>query len=66
MPRREHQEQWNTQRARDADLDRRIEDLRKQFGETHSLRDALKAMQERLDRMELGRALPRVANARCC
>ena len=56
VPRGEHQEQWNSQRARDADLERRIEDLRKLFGETYSLRDALKAMQERLDRIEGRRA----------
>jgi hypothetical protein len=63
VPRGEHQEQWNSQRARDVDLDRRIEDLRKLFGETYSLRDALKAMQERLDRIETGRAQSRGANA---
>ena len=50
-------------RARDDDLDRRIEDLRKLFGETYTRRDALKAMQERLDRIEMGRAQVRSVDA---
>ena len=52
VPRGEHEEKWRGQTARDADLQRQIDEVRRSFGETYSLRDALKTMQERVDRIE--------------
>jgi hypothetical protein len=53
VPRGEHEEKWRGQAARDGDLQRQIDEVRRSFGETYSLREALKTMQERLDRIEI-------------
>lgn len=55
VPRGEHSERWRSFEAQDAGLQRQIDDLRRQFGDTFSLRDALIQMQRRLDGLE-GRA----------
>ena len=52
VPRGEHEEKWRSQLARDTDFQRQIDELRRSFGDTYSLKDALRAMQERLDRIE--------------
>ena len=52
MPRGEHEEKWRSQLARDTDFQRQIDELRRSFGDTYSLKDALRAIQERLDRIE--------------
>lgn len=52
VPRGEHSEKWLAQRDRDADLQRQVDSLRKDFGELYSPRDALKSMQQRIDDLE--------------
>jgi hypothetical protein len=52
VPRGEHEEKWRGQASRDADLQRQVDDLRRTLGDTYSLKDALRAMQGRLDRIE--------------
>lgn len=53
VPRGEHEEKWRGQVARDGELQRQIEEVRRNFGDAHSLKDALRSIQERLDRVEL-------------
>lgn len=52
VPRGEHTEKWLAQRDRDADLQRQVDSLRKDFGELYSPRDALKSMQQRIDDLD--------------
>lgn len=52
VPRGEHDEKWSAQRDRDAELTRQIEEMRKNFAEMYSPRDALRTMQERISDLE--------------
>ena len=55
VPRGEHEEKWRSYTSAQGEFQRQIDEIRKGFGETYSLRDALRTMQERLDRIETGR-----------
>lgn len=52
VPRGEHEETWRGQVARDGDLQRQIEEIRRTFGDAHSSKDVLRSILERLDRVE--------------
>lgn len=52
VPRPEHEEKWRSFDREAAALQRQIDDLKKQFGDTFSLRDALLQMQRRIDALE--------------
>jgi hypothetical protein len=52
LPRGEHEEKWRTNAVSQSDLQRQIDEVRKAFGDTYSPKDALRFMQERLDRIE--------------
>ncbi|GLI23507.1 hypothetical protein GGQ86_002955 [Xanthobacter flavus] len=55
VPRPEHEEKWRSFDRETAALQRQIDDLKKQFGDTFSLRDALLQMQRRIDAIESDR-----------
>ncbi len=55
VPRPEHEEKWRSFDREGAALQRQIDDMKKQFGDTFSLRDALLQMQRRLDAIEAER-----------
>jgi len=57
VPRGEHQEKWRGIDQGISNLQRQIDDLKKQFGETFSLRDALLQMQRRIDALEAERRM---------
>lgn len=52
VPRGEHEEKWRTYTVAHADHQRQIDLIRNDLGGTYNLRDALKAMQDRLERIE--------------
>lgn len=52
VPRGEHEEKWRSADLRFQDLQRQIEEIRKSFGDTFSLRDALLEMKARLDALD--------------
>lgn len=52
VPRGEHAERWRALEASDAALQKQVDDLKRQFGDTFSLRDALIQMQRRMDNLE--------------
>ena len=52
VPRREHEEKWRSSDNQFADKQRQIDDIKKSFGDTFSLRDALQQMQRRIDALE--------------
>lgn len=59
VPRGEHEEKWRGSDARFADVQRRIDEIKKDFGDLYSPRDAFKNMQQRIDDLErLIRARP--------
>ena len=52
VPRGELSEKWRAHDDRFADLQRQLDDQKKAFGDTFSLRDALQQMQRRIDFLE--------------
>jgi len=58
VPRGEHVERWRSFENQLANLQRQIDDGKKMFGETYSLRDALQAMQREIDRLRAERRAP--------
>ncbi len=52
VPRAEHEEKWRGADGHREALQRQLDDLKHQFGETFSLRDALIQMQKRIDTLE--------------
>lgn len=52
VPRGEHEEKWRTYTVSHADHQRQIDTIRADLGGTYNLRDALKSMQDRLERIE--------------
>jgi hypothetical protein len=56
VPRGENEEHWRSMDAKNSDLQRQIDDVKKSFGDTFSLRDALLQMQSRIDKLETMRA----------
>lgn len=52
VPRGEHEGHWDTQATADAILQRQIDQMRADFGSSFSLNDTLKAIIERVDRLE--------------
>ena len=59
VPRAEHAEKWRGADGQRADQQRQIEEMKRVFGDTFSLRDALIQMQRRIDALEAGRPGPR-------
>lgn len=57
VPRAEHAEKWRGADHQRGDLQRQVEELKRQFGDTFSLRDALIQMQRRIDALE-GQNIP--------
>lgn len=55
VPRKEHEKDWAAQVKTDGDQDRRIEQIREDFGSTYSLKDALSDMRLRLEKLETGK-----------
>jgi hypothetical protein len=53
VPRGEHEEKWRTYEIRHQDLEQKIASIRNELGGTYNLRDALKDLQARLDRIEM-------------
>lgn len=60
VPRGEHERIWQADQYRFTDLQRQIDDQKKAFGDTYSLRDTILDLKTRLDRTEaeLGRGKP--------
>ncbi len=58
VPRSEHEEKWRGSDQRFSDLQRQVDDVKRAFGETFSLRDALQIMQRRIDALEGQRLKP--------
>jgi hypothetical protein len=58
VPRGEHERVWKGYDDRDKDLQRQLDEVKKSYENVFSLRDALQAMQKRIDSLE---ALPNVA-----
>jgi hypothetical protein len=56
VPRGEHVERWRGFDQQMISLQRQIDDQKKQFGDTFSLRDALLQMQRRIDTLEAARS----------
>ena len=52
VPRGEHQRWWASQETADGNLQRQLDEMKKAFGDTFSLRDALQQMQRRIDALE--------------
>lgn len=52
VPRGEHEEKWRGSDQRFADVQRQVDDVKRAFGDTFSLRDALQQMQRRIDALE--------------
>jgi hypothetical protein len=52
VPRGEHQERWRAQEASVANVQREVDQMRDDFGSSFSLNDTLKALMERVDRLE--------------
>ena len=52
VPRAEYEERWRGADQRNVDMQRQIDQVRAAFGETYSLRDFVRQMQERIDRLE--------------
>jgi hypothetical protein len=52
VPRGEHQERWRAQEASVANVQREVDQMRNDFGSSFSLNDTLKALMERVDRLE--------------
>lgn len=59
VPRAEHTEKWRGADLQREGLQRQIEEIERQFGDTFSLRDALVQMQKRIDTLEGQRGTPR-------
>jgi hypothetical protein len=57
VPRGEHERVWHSYDDRDKDLQRQLDEIKKSYENVFSLRDALQAMQKRIDSLE---ALPNV------
>ena len=55
VPRGEHEEKWRAAEQRFIDTQRQIDDVKRAFGDTFSLRDALQQMQKRIDSLEMKR-----------
>ena len=56
VPRAEHEEKWRGADGQRADQQRQIDDIKRAFGDTFSLRDALLQMQRPIDALEGHRA----------
>ena len=56
VPRGENEEHWRDIDNHAADLQRQLDEMKKVFGDTYSLHDALQAMQARLDKLETMRS----------
>lgn len=54
VPRGEHVERWRSYENQISNLQRQIDDGKKAFGDTYSLRDAFQSLQRRLDQIEMG------------
>lgn len=52
VPRGEHQGKWNETTLQLTSLQKQIDEMRKEFGGTYSLRDAMADQQKRIDRLE--------------
>lgn len=52
VPRGEHERVWAQAEQQTANLQRQIDDQKRAFGDTFSLRDALQSMQRRIDMLE--------------
>lgn len=52
VPRGEHSERWRSTDAEIAGVQRQLDQLRADFGGTYSLKDALRDLQQRLERIE--------------
>ncbi|KAB7788073.1 hypothetical protein [Methylorubrum populi] len=52
VPRGEHEEKWRGNDQRFVDMQRQIDEQKRAFGDTFSLRDALQQMQKRIDALE--------------
>lgn len=52
VPRKEHEKDWAAQVKTDSDQDKRIEQMRQDFGGTYSLKDAIMDMKSRLETLE--------------
>jgi hypothetical protein len=52
VPRGEHEEKWRAADQRFNDVQRQLEEVKRAFGDTFSLRDALQSMQKRIDGLE--------------
>lgn len=59
VPRGENEEHWRSIDTRAGDLQRQLDDLKKTFGDTFSLRDALQQMQARIDKLEAEKSAAR-------
>jgi hypothetical protein len=55
VPRGEHEEKWRSYAVAHTALEQRVEDVRRTVGDTYSLKDAIRSMTDRLDRIETGR-----------
>jgi hypothetical protein len=55
VPRGEHEEKWRSADQRFVDIQRQVDDQKRAFGDTFSLRDALQQIQRRLDSVEMKR-----------
>jgi len=52
VPRAEHAEQWAGQRARDAELQRQVDELRRATGDVATPRDTIQRLQRQVDDLE--------------
>lgn len=52
VPRGEHEEKWRSNQERLADLQRQMDEQKKAFGDTYSLRDTILDLKSRLDQVE--------------
>ncbi|WP_284317324.1 hypothetical protein, partial [Methylobacterium gnaphalii] len=52
VPRSEQEEKWRGNEQRFNDMQRQVDDQKRAFGDTFSLRDALQQMQKRIDTLE--------------
>jgi hypothetical protein len=52
VPRGEHERVWKGYDDRDKDLQRQLDEVKKSYENTFSLRDALQLMQKRIDSLE--------------
>lgn len=52
VPRGEHEQRWTATGETQATMQRQIDEIKKSFGDTFSLRDAMQQLQRRIDMIE--------------